>query len=83
VVIRDTNTQETRRLELSGLFFAIGHAPATAFLNGQLALDEFNYIITQPGRTTTSVPGGLVGWGGVGWSGVFELRAATGPAHIA
>ena len=42
---------------MSGLFFAIGHEPATKFLNGQLELDDQNYIVTTPGHTTTSVPG--------------------------
>ena len=39
-----------------GLFVAIGHAPATGFLGGQLKLDEAGYIATD-GRTRTSVKG--------------------------
>lgn len=57
VVLRDNQTQETRNMPLSGLFFAIGHAPATAFLEGQLELDEYGYIITAPDSTATSIPG--------------------------
>lgn len=30
---------QVRDLEVSGLFFAIGHEPATKFLDGQLKLD--------------------------------------------
>ncbi|GIL90985.1 hypothetical protein Vretimale_17068 [Volvox reticuliferus] len=45
------------RLDVGGLFFAIGHRPATDFLQGQLDLDEYGYIITVPGSTATSVPG--------------------------
>lgn len=41
----------------SGLFYAIGHVPNTAFLNGQLDCDEMGYIRTVPGRTLTNVPG--------------------------
>lgn len=44
-------------LPVSGLFFAIGHEPATKFLGGQLKLDADGYIATDPGHTTTSVPG--------------------------
>lgn len=40
---------QVRDLPVSGLFFAIGHEPATAFLEGQLELDEAKYIMTQPG----------------------------------
>lgn len=57
VMLRDNNTQEVHKLDLSGLFFAIGHAPATKFLKKQLELDEYGYIVTKPDSTATSVPG--------------------------
>ncbi|KAI4314678.1 hypothetical protein L6164_027565 [Bauhinia variegata] len=44
-------------LKVNGLFFAIGHEPATGFLNGQLDLDSDGYIVTTPGTTQTSVKG--------------------------
>ncbi|KAA0052905.1 thioredoxin reductase NTRB [Cucumis melo var. makuwa] len=44
-------------LEVSGLFFAIGHEPATKFLAGQLQLDSDGYVLTKPGTTQTSIPG--------------------------
>lgn len=55
--LESTETKQILDLPVSGLFFAIGHQPATAFLEGQLALDKSGYIITKPGHTTTSVPG--------------------------
>ena len=45
-------------VQVNGLFFAIGHVPATQFLEGQLELDSYGFIKTQPGSTCTSVPGG-------------------------
>jgi thioredoxin reductase (NADPH) len=57
VQIRNVKTDESSQIEASGLFYAIGHVPNTGFLNGQLALDDMGYILTTPGRTTTSVPG--------------------------
>jgi hypothetical protein len=48
---------EVTDLPLAGLFFAIGHEPATAFLEGQLELDSDGYVVTAPDATTTSVPG--------------------------
>ena len=57
VRIRDNRTGQTRELKITAMFFAIGHAPATKFLNGQLELDEAGYIKTTPGSATTSVKG--------------------------
>ncbi|HSS73100.1 MAG TPA: thioredoxin-disulfide reductase [Gaiellaceae bacterium] len=57
VVIRDLDTDETRELEASGLFVAIGHDPTTALFLDQLDHDEAGYLVTQPGSTETNVPG--------------------------
>lgn len=48
---------EVSDLQASGLFFAIGHEPATKFLDGQLELDADGYVVTKPGTTLTSVRG--------------------------
>lgn len=48
---------EVSDLQASGLFFAIGHEPATKFLDGQLELDADGYVVTKPGTTLTSVKG--------------------------
>ena len=57
ITLQSTKTGERQRMEVAGLFFAIGHDPATAFLEGQVALDEQNYIITKAGSAQTSVEG--------------------------
>ncbi|MDB4958073.1 MAG: thioredoxin reductase 2 [Myxococcales bacterium] len=57
VRVHDLKTQTDRVLHAAGLFFAIGHVPNTAFLNGQVALDDQGYILTTPGTTQTSVDG--------------------------
>ena len=44
-------------LQVNGLFFAIGHEPATRFLQGQLLTDQQGYVVTTPGTTQTSVQG--------------------------
>ena len=43
--------------QVSGLFFAIGHEPATKFLADQVALDAEGYVDTAPGSTRTSIEG--------------------------
>lgn len=56
--LKDTVTGEVSDLPVGGLFMAIGHTPATAFLDGQLELDKKGYIkLTDSYRTTTSVEG--------------------------
>jgi thioredoxin reductase (NADPH) len=57
VRVRDLRTNNERALPSAGLFFAIGHVPNTAFLEGQLACDEQGYVLTTPGTTQTSVAG--------------------------
>ena len=57
VRLRDTVTGAESRLELDGVFVAIGHSPTTAVFQGQVALDGDGYVVTAPGSTRTSVPG--------------------------
>ncbi|KAG0280274.1 thioredoxin-disulfide reductase [Linnemannia exigua] len=55
--LQDTVSKETRPLNVNGLFYAIGHVPATSLFKGQLNLDEDGYIKTIPGSTETNLPG--------------------------
>ncbi len=55
--IKNNQTGAEQLIEAAGLFYAIGHTPNTAFLNGQVDLDEVGYIKTIPGTTKTSIPG--------------------------
>ncbi len=57
VTLRDTQTGETRRLDVSGLFIAIGHDPRSELLVGQVDLDDEGYVLTQPGSTATNIAG--------------------------
>ncbi len=61
VRLKDTGTGAISDLPVGGLFVAIGHTPATKFLNGQLELDAKGYIkLKDPYRSTTSVDGVFV-----------------------
>ena len=55
-LVRNQTGEEFTR-DAGGLFFAIGHRPNTAFLNGQIKLDETGYIQTAPDSTKTNIPG--------------------------
>jgi thioredoxin reductase (NADPH) len=55
--IKNVKTGKEELLEASGLFYAIGHEPATTLFKGQLDMDEDGYLITEPGRGLTSVTG--------------------------
>jgi thioredoxin reductase (NADPH) len=57
IALRDLRTGAPTRLELEGVFVAIGHTPNTAPFRGQIALDDEGYIVTAPGSVRTSVPG--------------------------
>jgi thioredoxin reductase (NADPH) len=58
VKLKDTKTGEESKLPVEGLFLAIGHTPATAFLRGQVETDKKGYIkLKDSYRSTTSVEG--------------------------
>ncbi len=55
--IQNVKTKAEQTLAVKGLFYAVGHVPNTAFLNGQLDCDETGYIKTVAGTTRTSTEG--------------------------
>ena len=57
VKYKGTDKEEKLDIAIDGFFLAIGHQPNTAFLNGQLELDEQGYIVTDKVTTSTSVEG--------------------------
>lgn len=54
--IVNTKTNEKSELAVNGLFYAIGHIPATSVFASQLETDETGYIKTVPGTAQTSIP---------------------------
>lgn len=60
VEIKNIKNGETKKLDASGIFVAIGHLPNTAMFENQINMEN-GYIITKGGRngnsTETSVPG--------------------------
>ncbi|KAI0102705.1 hypothetical protein GGR51DRAFT_526702 [Nemania sp. FL0031] len=57
LTVENTVTGEQETIEANGLFYAIGHDPATSLVKGQLETDSEGYIVTKPGTPLTSVEG--------------------------
>ncbi|MCH2136930.1 MAG: thioredoxin-disulfide reductase [Phycisphaerales bacterium] len=58
VALEDTVTGEQSTLDVAGMFVAIGHTPATAFLDGSgVALDEAGYVVLEGQSSNTNIEG--------------------------
>ncbi|RJL05296.1 thioredoxin-disulfide reductase [Paracoccus siganidrum] len=57
VVVRDVKQGGLREIPADGVFIAIGHAPSSELVQGQLELHHGGYVKVEPGSTRTSVPG--------------------------
>ncbi|MFE7750720.1 thioredoxin-disulfide reductase [Streptomyces sp. NPDC057428] len=57
LVLRDTFSGQTRNLDATGLFVAIGHDPRTELFTGQLDLDDEGYLKVDAPSTRTNIPG--------------------------
>lgn len=57
VRVEDTLSGETREMELSGLFIAIGHKPSTELFVDQLEVKPNGYLVAEPNSTRTAIPG--------------------------
>ena len=57
VKIRNTKTLEETKLDLEGIFIAIGHTPNTSLFIDKLSIDDLGYINTEPQNTKTNVEG--------------------------
>jgi thioredoxin reductase (NADPH) len=55
--LRNSETGESRELEVNGAFIAIGHEPQSQLVQGQVDTDPAGYVVTQGSSTLTSVPG--------------------------
>ncbi|NSC22718.1 thioredoxin-disulfide reductase [Streptomyces albus subsp. chlorinus] len=57
LTLRDTETGETRELDVTGLFVAIGHDPRVELFKGVLDLDADGYLKVDAPSTRTNIPG--------------------------
>jgi len=54
---RNVQTQATQVIACAGFFVAIGHAPASELVKGQLPLHNGGYVQVEPGSTRTAISG--------------------------
>jgi len=57
VELTATEDGHTERLDVTGLFVAIGHDPRSELFAGQLKLDEAGYVIVEHPTTKTNIDG--------------------------
>ena len=57
MVARTVETGALTEIPCKGFFVAIGHAPASELVTGQLETHHGGYVVTRPGSTETSIPG--------------------------
>ncbi len=57
VLLKNLAHGNVEEREAGGVFFAIGHQPNTAFLQGQLETNEVGYIVVKEGSMHTSCEG--------------------------
>ena len=56
-VVINNQTQETSKIDVHGIFIAIGHKPNTEIFKDQITTDENGYIVTEKGSSRTNLPG--------------------------
>jgi thioredoxin reductase (NADPH) len=57
IVVKDNKTGKSTRMDIDGVFIAIGHTPATSIFAGKLDMKPGGYLKVVPGTTQTNVPG--------------------------
>lgn len=56
-LLKSTIDSKISKLNISGIFIAIGHAPNTSIFKNHIEVDQDGYILTKPNSTATNIPG--------------------------
>ena len=79
--LRNVRSNEKSKLDISGIFVALGFIPNTAYLKGVLPLDESGAIITNE-KMETGAPG-IFAAGDIRSGSIRQVVAATGDGAVA
>ena len=67
VRVKDLKTGDSRTVDVSAMFVAIGHTPLTDLFKSQLELHSNGYLKVEPGTPRTSIPGVFAAGGVADW----------------
>lgn len=81
IEVTQKHTKETQKIDVDGLFIAIGRIPDTEFLKGKINLNKFGYIETDSGMRTNIE--GVFAAGDVRDSALKQIVTATSDGAIA
>jgi thioredoxin reductase (NADPH) len=56
-LLRNTEDESEKEIEISGAFIAIGHRPNSNLVQGQVEADENGYVLVEGGSTRTNLAG--------------------------
>ena len=57
LVVRNLKTGQEDKLDVTGLFVAIGHDPRSELVRGQVDVDDEGYVLVEHPSTRTNLPG--------------------------
>ncbi|MEK9756293.1 MAG: thioredoxin-disulfide reductase [Bacteroidota bacterium] len=57
IKIKNSQDNSISKIDITGLFIAIGHTPNTGIFKGIIDMDDSGYIITDKTSTKTNIPG--------------------------
>lgn len=81
ITVKDRETNEEKKIKVSGIFVYVGFLPNSKFLEGVVDLDKWGYIITDE-NMRTSVPG-IYAAGDIRSKKIRQIDTACGDGTIA
>jgi thioredoxin reductase (NADPH) len=81
ISVKDRTTAEIKRIPVQGVFIYVGLVPNTAYLGGQVELNDWGYILTDQ-RMQTSLPG-VFAAGDIRETEIRQVATAIGDGAVA